>query len=416
MQIQSWLELICQMIPGIKQAVLLTGSVDESEQIIQWPEAGTVHNDLKASVKLAAVQQECIARTLTSGQGNDSAVDMVIALPLTGIDGFTGTIAILATLKPTQQAVVIQLLHWGEKWLQLLCTRQNEQSAGNAGDKQSWLLDKLFMLWSSASGHILIAVLLIIAVMSVMEGNYRVTSTASIEGRIQRVLVAPFDGYIANAYARAGESVTSGEVIAEMDSKELLLQQQRYAAEKNEYTRQYRKALASRDKAQAHIYKSQVSQAEAQLQLLEKKIQRSKLLAPLDGYIIQGDLSRSLGAHVDTGDVLFEIAPLDEYRLVIYVDEKEVAAVQQGLQGELNLKAIPDKELSFIVHKISPVFEESNSNIVYRVEATLKENHPALRPGMQGIAKIDIGQRSLIWIYLHELYDAIRLWLWSWLP
>ena len=148
-----------------------------------------------------------------------------------------------------------------------------------------------------------------------------------------------------------------------MDNKDLLLQQQQYEGEKNEYTRQYRKALASRDKAQAHIYKSQVSQAEAQLQLVDKKIQRSRLLAPLDGYIIQGDLSRSLGAPVKTGDVLFEIAPLDEYRLVIYVDEKHVEDVQQGLQGELDLKALPDTVLSFVVNKVSPVFEDNDSDI-----------------------------------------------------
>lgn len=416
MQRQTWLELICQMIPGIKQAVFLTDSLDETEKTMQWPASATIYNDLHVSAKLAADRQESITRTLPSSQDDDGNVDMIIALPLAGIDDFTGALAILARIKPSQQSVVMQLLQWTEKWLQLLYAQPHERPACITVEERSWLADKFFMLWSNTSRRILIAVFLMIAVMFIMEGNYRVTSPASIEGRIQRVIVAPFDGFIDNAYARAGESVTSGEVIAEMDSKELLLQQQRYAAEKNEYTRQYRKALASRDKAQAHIYKSQVSQAEAQLQLLEKKIQRSKLIAPLDGYIIRGDLSRSLGSPVDTGDVLFEIAPLDEYRLVIYVDEKQVVDVQQGLYGELSLKALPDTGLSFVVSKVSPVFEENNSDIAYRVEATLEDSHPALRPGMQGIAKIDIGQRSISWIYLHELYDIIRLWFWSWLP
>lgn len=187
-------------------------------------------------------------------------------------------------------------------------------------------------------------------------------------------------------------------------------------AEKDEYYRQYRQALAERDKAQAHILKSQVSQAEAQLRLLEKKIQRSSLSAPIDGIIIKGDLSRSLGAPIDKGEVLFEVAPLDKYRLVILVDEQQVVDVQTGLQGEMTLKALPDDELAFTVEKVSPVFEENVDGIAYRVEAAFNEENQALRPGMQGIAKISIDQRSYLWIFLHELVNAIRLWGWSWLP
>jgi hypothetical protein len=80
------------------------------------------------------------------------------------------------------------------------------------------------------------------------------------------------------------------------------------------------------------------------------------------------------------------------------------------------LKALPDRELPFVVHKVSPVFEEDTTGISYRVEARLVENHSALRPGMEGIAKIEIDQRSFLWIYLHELFDVIRLWIWRWLP
>ena len=275
---------------------------------------------------------------------------------------------------------------------------------------------KFTFLQTSRSRIIAIAALLFIIIIFIFPATYRVTAPASLEGKIQRVVVAPFDGYISNAFFRAGETVTTGDRIAEMDSQSLILEQQRYIAEKNEYTRQYRQALATRDKAQAHIFKSQVKQAEAQMQLLDIKIQRSSLNAPLDGVIISGDLSRSLGAPVKTGDVLFEVAPLDEYRLIISVDEKQVVDVQQGLHGMLSLTALPETKLEFVVHKVSPVFEENTDGIAYRVEATFTKNYPALRPGMQGVAKIEIDKRSFAWIYLHPLYDAIRLWFWSWLP
>ena len=77
---------------------------------------------------------------------------------------------------------------------------------------------------------------------------------------------------------------------------------------------------------------------------------------------------------------------------------------------------LPGSSLPMVVHKVSPVFSENEKGIAYRVEAGLEEQVAGLRPGMEGVAKIDIDQRSFAWIYLHELFDVIRLWVWRWLP
>lgn len=412
-QLQSWLKLLCQMLPGFSQAVYISDSSPQADPMIRWPDNCELFDDVISAANLAASQNKSVTTTLSSGQGNDSAVDMIIALPLSKTDSCTGTLAVLVNIKPSQQSVVMKILHWGEDWLGLMFRPQ--QAASPAADEL--VPDRSEGKFGTVRSRlIVVGVLLLAGFMTFMSGTYRVTATANLEGKIQRVIVAPFDGYIAAAHARAGETVAAGDVIAQLDTQELLLQQQRYAAEKNEYTRQYRKALSTRDKSQAHIFKSQVSQTDAQLRLVQNKIQRSALVSSLDGVIISGDLTRSLGAPVKTGEVLFEVAPLDEYRLIIAVDEKQVADVKEGLTGELTLKALPASALPFVVHKVSPVFEEDVNGIAYRVEARLVEHHSALRPGMEGVAKIDIDQRSFTWIYLHELFDVIRLWAWRWLP
>lgn len=413
LQLQSWLKTLCQMIPGIRQAVLITDSSAKSDPVLRWPGTGEIDDDVMSAANLAASQSKSVTTTLSSGQRNDLAVDMIIALPLKKLDDFTATLAILTNIKPSQQSVVMQILHWGEDWLELLLPQQQDaiQQPDLPAPEQ-----KRSILQTKRSRLIVLAVLLFMIIMSFMTGTYRVTSPASLEGKIQRVIVAPIDGFIAHAYARAGETVAAGDVIAELDSHELLLQRQRFEAEKNEYTHQYRKALGAREQTQAHIFKSQMDQAEAQLKLLDKKIQRSVLKSNIDGVIISGDLSRSLGAPVTTGDVLFEVAPLDEYRLIVFVDEKQVVDVKEGMNGALSLKALPGRNLPFVIHKVSPVFAEDETGIAYRVEARLVEHHAELRPGMEGVAKIDIDQRSFAWIYLHELFDLMRFWAWRWLP
>jgi hypothetical protein len=53
---------------------------------------------------------------------------------------------------------------------------------------------------------------------------------------------------------------------------------------------------------------------------------------------------------------------------------------------------------------------------VFRVEAELVDEAPALRPGMEGIAKVTVGERRRWWIWTHALTDWLRLQLWRWLP
>ncbi|MBT8150079.1 MAG: HlyD family efflux transporter periplasmic adaptor subunit, partial [Gammaproteobacteria bacterium] len=209
------------------------------------------------------------------------------------------------------------------------------------------------------------ALLLLFAV----PGDHRVSATASLEGKIQRAVVAPFDGYIASALHKAGETIQMGEVLAELDQREIILERARWTSEKAELSKQYRKALAERDNAQSQILKAQIAQADAKLDLVAQQMDRAQLLSPLDGVIIDGDLSSSLGAPVERGDVLFEIAPLNEYRIVLDVSEREIREVQAGQRGWLSLTAFPGQRIPFVIDNVATVFEVRDGEVIYRTEA-----------------------------------------------
>ncbi len=51
-----------------------------------------------------------------------------------------------------------------------------------------------------------------------VDGDFRVTADARLEGTIQRVLAAPMAGYISQASVRAGDQVTEGQVMATLGS------------------------------------------------------------------------------------------------------------------------------------------------------------------------------------------------------
>jgi multidrug efflux pump subunit AcrA (membrane-fusion protein) len=165
-----------------------------------------------------------------------------------------------------------------------------------------------------------------------------------------------------------------------------------------------------------HIVAARLAQAEAQLALLDEQLARTRLVAPFDGIVVAGDLSRALGSPVAKGDVLFEIAPLDGYRIILEVDERDVAQVAEGQAGELALTALPGEALPLVVERVTPVATAEDGRNYFRVEARLDAPSDGLRPGMEGVAKVEAGPRRLAWILGHDLADWLRLWTWSWWP
>lgn len=249
------------------------------------------------------------------------------------------------------------------------------------------------------------------------KGDYRISAETAIEPRLIRTATAPFNGYIAEAYVRAGDRVRKGSLLSVLDDRELRLERLKSVSQIAQLKRRFQQAMAKRDAAESKILSAQIDQASAQLKLAQFKLNQTKLRAPFDGMVVTGDLSQSLGAPVEKGQVLFEIAPLDSFRVILRVDERYVADAAPGQKGELILSAFPTRTFSFEVEKITPVATAREGRNFFRVEARLLESETIpLQPGMEGIGKIMAGRRNLFWIWTRDITDWARIKFWSWLP
>jgi Barrel-sandwich domain of CusB or HlyD membrane-fusion/GAF domain len=262
-----------------------------------------------------------------------------------------------------------------------------------------------------AAGVVVLALALIFA-----KGEHRVTAKSVLEAEVQRAAVAPFDGFIRVAPVRAGDTVQSGDLLAALDDRDLVLDRLKWRAERDKLLQRHREALAKHDRNSLVVLEPQIRQAEAQLALAEEKLARSRILAPFDGIVVSGDLSQMLGSPVEKGKALFEIAPLNSYRLIVQVDERDVRYVSVGQDGTVALAGMPGEPVPMTLSKITPVTVAEEGRNSFRVEARPLEPGLNLRPGMEGVAKIKSGRRSIVWIWMHPVVDWLRLAAWKYLP
>ena len=103
--------------------------------------------------------------------------------------------------------------------------------------------------------------------------------------------------------------------------------------------------------------------------------------------------------------------------MILKVDEREIAPVEVGQTGALALSGAPEDRLPMTVEKITPVSTAEEGANLFRVEARLDPADLAsLRPGMEGVGKIEIDQRKLAWIWTHKIVQWVRMFAWKWWP
>ncbi len=245
------------------------------------------------------------------------------------------------------------------------------------------------------------------------KGQFRVKASFVLEATYQQVIPAPFDGYIEKVNVEIGDSVESGKtILASLETADIRLKLTQSEANKSKYKKQ---AIASRDKdelGEAVIAEEMEKEADAEIAYLKYQIDQASLISPMSGVVVKGDLKRQIGAPVKVGDVMFEVCPLEALRAQLHIPEDQIFDIKEGQQGELALASDPGRKIKFVVEKINPIAEVENQQNIFKVRVHLNEIHPGMRPGMEGVAKVTIGERRYAWIWSRKIVNWVRMKLW----
>ena len=258
-----------------------------------------------------------------------------------------------------------------------------------------------------------VLVFLAAAFVATAKGDYRIKASFAFEARSHQVVVAPFDSFTKTVLVEPGDRVEGGKTtLGTLETSELRLKLAELKAELLGHKKQMAAAMRDRQTAKAQMAQARGDKVRAQIRLIESQIDKAALVAPITGWVVSENLKQQIGAPVETGKILFEIAGIDSLRAELYVPESSITSVAAGQTGELATVGHPDQKVGFVIERIHPTAEVVNHQNVFKVRARILEQREWMRPGMEGQARIAAGKKSYLWIASHRVVNWLRMKLW----
>jgi biotin carboxyl carrier protein len=160
--------------------------------------------------------------------------------------------------------------------------------------------------------------------------------------------------------------------------------------------------------------KSQIQEAQKQLDIYNKQKDQLVLKAPIDGSVLTLKTDLLLGQNFNKGDTIAVIGNLSRVSITLQLPEEDRAYVKKGQTVTARIRALQDEVFKGSVDEIAPVTSETGKETslrrIWDIDMVLDNPQGTLRPGMTGYAKIDTGHwRPMLLLAWDEVYKSFRL-------
>jgi uncharacterized small protein (DUF1192 family) len=266
-------------------------------------------------------------------------------------------------------------------------------------------------VWAKLAG---LLALVLLAYLFLGTWQHRIDASAQITTDSTRLVSAQYDGRVDKVLVTSGDLVKAGDVLLELDVRELRQQDAELQAEIRRIEAEVGKYRASESLSEMEIAQARLDQSLARRDRVAQYIAQSTALAPFDGVVVEGERKELLGAPVRKGEMLLRVAKVEDLYVTLLVAERDVRDVRPDAIGELLLLSHPDVAIAIQVTAIIPVAQlkgQEGNHFMVRAKL-LQQPEPWWRPGMTGLGRIDVGERRVIWILTHKLIDNLRLMFW----
>ena len=211
-----------------------------------------------------------------------------------------------------------------------------------------------------------------------------------------------------------GQTVRQGDLLVEIDDRDLLTEKDsalteiegaKLAMEKTRKNFQrarelFEQKLVSREvfdnlTAEFEITQNGLVKAQRKLQLVEDRLQKTKVLSPTDGTVLTAPVVRGQvvigAASVNSGTTLMTIANLSKLLVELHINQVDKARLTLDKVVQIRAEALKDETVDAHIGFIAPIATTKNSVKGFQVKALIEKADSRLSPGMTVTLNIPIG-------------------------
>ncbi len=280
---------------------------------------------------------------------------------------------------------------------------------------------------------------LIVAAALLIKADFTVVAEGNLQPAHLRDVFAGADGTVSNLRVEHGQHVRAGDLLAVLRRPQLDLEFKQVfgelqTAQQKLVSLEAERLQASRDNdeqrrrygqatAQEEELRETIRGLQSQYDVLKSKQSECDVRSPIDGEVLTWNVHQLLDDRpVTRGQILLTVGDLSgPWRVNLRVPDRQaghVLAAQEAqpdapLQVSFMLAMNPRESFSGTLARLGMRSETSPADSPY-VEATVDFDRSAVPQSTAGAgvrASIQCGRRSLGYVWLHDLYDTIRTWL-----
>jgi RND family efflux transporter MFP subunit len=236
-----------------------------------------------------------------------------------------------------------------------------------------------------------------------------VSGSALLRPTVPVTLRAGTDGIVDEVRVTEGQRVTAGALVARLRRDELELELQQTRAEVQRIRAEAARARSQNDFATYRAREAKFSELTEVERFYLAELERTSLIAPVDGIVLTRDVERRRGERLSRGEAFLDLADLSSMNAEVSISGHDIQSVSVGRATRLKVPAYPNRTFRGEVVSIAP---RSDPDGTFRVTIRLPNEDQTLRPGMTGRAHVDIRARPPLVSFFRPVARRARLALW----
>jgi len=237
----------------------------------------------------------------------------------------------------------------------------------------------------------------------------RVSGDATVASARTAQVQAAVDGVVKNVYIHEGDHVRQGAVLAELEDWNYRADLAAAEAKYGEAMATMNHALAQNDGTVAGTERVKIDYFKAELTRARERLDRTTIRAPFDGIVTTPQVQNSVGRRLMHGDTFAEVIETSHVTADVAVPEDDAMLLQRGEHASIKLESFPLHTFRGDVTVISPESQVESEHRVFIARVNVPNQDGAIRPGMQGHAKVSVGWHPAGYV----LFRGTAMWLWG---